>query len=60
MSEAETVTVSILDKEYQVSCQPDEVSALKQSASLLDQKMREMKSKRQCAWSGPSCRNRCP
>ncbi len=43
MSEAETVTVSILDKEYQVSCQPDEVSALKQSASLLDQKMREMK-----------------
>lgn len=43
MSESRTVTVSILDKEYQVSCQPDEVAALKQSASFLDEKMREIK-----------------
>ena len=28
MSEMTTVTVSILDKEYQVSCPPDEVDAL--------------------------------
>ncbi len=44
MSDVETVTVSILDKSYQVNCGPDEVSALKQSASYLDQKMREVKS----------------
>ena len=44
MPEQETVTVSILDKDYQVSCKPEEVLDLKRSASLLDQKMREVKS----------------
>jgi cell division protein ZapA len=44
MSNAHTVTVSILDKDYQVSCKPEEVSALKESASYLDEKMREIKS----------------
>jgi cell division protein ZapA len=44
MSNVQTVTVSILDKEYQVSCKPDEVSALQQSARYLDKKMREIKS----------------
>ena len=44
MSEVRTVTVSILDKEYQVSCGADEVAALKRSASYLDEKMREIKS----------------
>ena len=43
MSESKTVRVSILDKDYQVSCEVSEVSALKQSAQFLDQKMREMK-----------------
>lgn len=45
MSEqVQTVKVTILDKEYQVNCAPDEVNALKQSASYLDEKMREIKS----------------
>lgn len=43
MSESKTVTVSILDKNYQVSCKPDEVAALRQSADYLDSKMREVK-----------------
>ena len=43
MAAAKTVTVSILDKDYQVSCQPDEVTALQDSARYLDQKMREVK-----------------
>ncbi|MEM7362727.1 MAG: cell division protein ZapA [Pseudomonadota bacterium] len=43
MSDSETVTVSILDKNYQVNCGPDEVAALHQSARLLDEKMREIK-----------------
>ena len=43
MSEVKTVTVSILDKDYQVSCSPDEVAALRKSAGLLDEKMREIK-----------------
>ena len=44
MSQVSTVTVSILDKDYQVNCHPDEVAALKKSASYLDEKMREIKS----------------
>lgn len=43
MSDVQTVTVHILDKEYQVSCKNDEVRALKQSAEFLDAKMREVK-----------------
>ena len=44
MHEIETVSVSILEKEYQVSCKPEEVKALKESASYVDEKMREIKS----------------
>jgi cell division protein ZapA len=44
MSDVQTVTVSILDKDYQVSCKPDEVAALRKSAGYLDEKMREIKS----------------
>jgi cell division protein ZapA len=44
VSDSKTVSVKILDKEYQVNCKPDEVSALRQSATLLDEKMREIKS----------------
>ena len=43
MSDAKTVTVSILDKDYQVSCQANEVPALQRSAEYLDKKMREMR-----------------
>ena len=43
MSDSKTVTVSILDKSYQVNCAPDEVKALRESAQYLDEKMREVK-----------------
>ena len=43
MSDVETITVSILDKNYQVNCDPDEVNALKRSATFLDERMREVK-----------------
>jgi cell division protein ZapA len=43
-SNAQTVTVSIFDKEYKVSCKTDEVAALRQSAQYVDKKMREIKS----------------
>ncbi len=44
MSETETVTVSIMDKDYQINCSPDEIEALRESAQILDEKMREIKS----------------
>jgi len=44
MSEqATTVTVVILDKEYQVSCPADEVDALTTSARYLDENMRTIR-----------------
>lgn len=43
MATTETITVSIFDKDYQVSCPPQEVQALRDSAFFLDQKMREIK-----------------
>jgi len=45
MADGTTVTVKILDKEYQVSCEPSEVADLRQSASYVDDKMREFKEK---------------
>ena len=38
-----TVSVKILDKEYQVSCKHDEVDALTTSARYLDQQMRQIR-----------------
>ena len=38
-----TVSVNILDKLYQVSCPPEEERALKESAELLDKKMRQIR-----------------
>lgn len=38
-----TVRVKILDKEYQVSCPPEEESDLRQSADMLDNKMRAIR-----------------
>ncbi len=43
MSEPTTVSVKILDKEYQVACQQDEVDALTLSARYLDQQMRHIR-----------------
>lgn len=43
MATSETITVSIFDKDYQVSCPGNEVQALRDSAFYLDQKMREIK-----------------
>ena len=40
-----TLSVTILDKEYQVSCPEDEVEALKRSAEYLDRQMREIRTK---------------
>ncbi|WP_111641404.1 cell division protein ZapA [Marinimicrobium alkaliphilum] len=39
----ETVSVRILDKDYQVACPPEERQALLESARLLDERMREIK-----------------
>lgn len=38
-----TVSVKILDKEYQVSCPEDEIDALTSSARYLDQQMRQIR-----------------
>jgi cell division protein ZapA len=43
MSDTTTVSVKILDKEYQVSCRQDEVDALTASARYLDQQMRQIR-----------------
>jgi cell division protein ZapA len=40
---ANLITVSILDREYQFSCPDDEREALKAAALYLDEKMREVK-----------------
>ena len=43
MSEPTTVSVRILDKEYQVSCPPEEVDELTGAARFLDERMREIR-----------------
>ena len=43
MTQPETITVAIFDKDYQISCPANEVQALRDSAFYLDQKMREIK-----------------
>jgi len=43
MSDTTTVSVKILDKEYQVSCPREEVEALTASARHLDQQMRQIR-----------------
>lgn len=42
-NEFETITVSLLGKKYQVSCQEDEVATLEQSARYLNKKMAEIR-----------------
>ncbi len=43
MTETQPINVSILDKDYKVSCPPGEQSALLESAKFLDGKMREVR-----------------
>ena len=43
MSNTKTVKISIMEKDYQVTCRVDEVKALERSAMFLDKKMREMR-----------------
>lgn len=40
---SETITVRILDKEYQVACPPDERQALLDSAQLLNERMKSIR-----------------
>ena len=44
MTQPNTVTVHILDKEYCIACPPDERSNLESAARYLDGKMREIRS----------------
>jgi cell division protein ZapA len=41
--DSKRVTVRILDKEYQVTCRPDEKAALLTAAQELDQRMRQVR-----------------
>jgi cell division protein ZapA len=43
MSDAQPISVSILDKDYKIACPPGEQTALLESARFLDSKMREMR-----------------
>ena len=43
MSRVPTVTVEILDKEYQVACPPDKEAELVAAARHLDQQMRDIR-----------------
>jgi cell division protein ZapA len=43
MSTSDTVTILVLDKEYQVNCPPDQRDALKRAALELDQRMRTIR-----------------
>ena len=43
MSEVQTVSVSILGKDYQISCGHEKEDALRRSAQLLDERMRQIK-----------------
>ena len=41
--ERQPISVTILDREYQFTCGPDERAALKEAAELLDARMRDVK-----------------
>lgn len=40
---SEPISVSILDRDYQFACEPDEAQALREAASFLDERMRSIK-----------------
>lgn len=43
MEDLQAVRVRILDKEYQIACQPDERASLLEAAEYLDRRMRELR-----------------
>ncbi|WP_019625479.1 cell division protein ZapA [Thioalkalivibrio sp. ALJT] len=43
MSQSEPVRISILGKEYQIACPPEERADLFASASVIDERMRELR-----------------
>ncbi len=43
MTDAQPISISILDKDYKVACPSGEQSALLESAKFLDHKMREVR-----------------
>ena len=43
MSDSAAVSIHLLDKEYRVSCPPEEQEALRTSASYLSKKMKEIR-----------------
>ncbi|WP_018872131.1 cell division protein ZapA [Thioalkalivibrio sp. ALJ16] len=43
MSKSEPVRISIMGKEYQIACPPEERADLFASASLVDERMRELR-----------------
>jgi len=43
--EVDTVSISILGREYQISCPPDEEEALRKSAKYLDKQMESVKTR---------------
>ncbi len=43
MTQSSPITVSILQKEYKISCPPEEQDSLIESASIVDKKMREIR-----------------
>ena len=43
--EVDTVSITILGREYQISCPPDEEEALRKSAKYLDKQMEKVKSR---------------
>ena len=43
MADNSTITVTILDREFRVSCPPEEQQHLMDSAEFLDQRMREIR-----------------
>lgn len=43
MSEHQTVTVTLLDRDYQIACPPDERSALERAARSLDGRLRAIR-----------------
>jgi len=45
MSNQDSLTISVLDKEYRVACPPEEKDSLKASASMLNEKLGEIKEK---------------
>lgn len=43
MSDSNAISVMILDKEFRVSCPPEEANALRNAAAFLDERMRDVR-----------------